>query len=238
MPAPDTHPESHDAESTDALLAAIAYMVEAGKATRDAPFPPALRGRDGASELTAASLSAGVPPQDVLERGLMAGMGRVGEKFRDRRIFVPDVLLAARAMTAAMEHLKPFFLSNDLGHRGDFILGTVEGDLHDIGKRLVGMVAEGAGFRVIDLGTDVPPERFIAALREHPGATVGLSALLTTTMAHMQRTVGALRAAEPAARIIVGGAPVSQRFADAIGADGYAGDPQGAVDFLLAAERA
>jgi 5-methyltetrahydrofolate--homocysteine methyltransferase len=214
------------------LPALIADRVERGKATRDAPHPAELRGRDGVSELVAQALAAGVPAAEVLQRGLLAGMARVGEKFRDRLIFVPDVLLAARAMTAGMQHLQPYFRSNDVTHRGTLILGTVQGDLHDIGKRLVGMVVEGAGYRVVDLGIDVPPERFIDALREYPRAAVGLSALLTTTMGSMERTVAALRAASPSTHIIIGGAPVSARFAEAIGADGYADDPQGAVDFL------
>ena len=140
--------------------------------------------------------------------------------------------MAAKAMGAAMEHLKPYFQSAQVQHRGTFVIGTVRGDLHDIGKRLVGMVAEGAGWEVIDLGTDVSAERFLATVAAHPGATVGISALLTTTMVNMEDIVRKLKTAHAATRVIVGGAPLSAKFATRIGADGYAADPQGAVEFL------
>ena len=207
-------------------------MVERGRADASSPHPRDLAGLPGASELTRDALDAGFAPQDILESGLMKGMTRIGEKFRDRLVYVPDVLLAARAMKVSMEHLQQYFRSSDLKRRGILILGTVRGDLHDIGKRLVGMIVEGAGYEVVDLGTDVPADRFIDALERHPGAAVGLSALLTTTMIHMGDAVDAIKRANPAARVIVGGAPVSDRFAATIGADAYAPDPYGAVEFL------
>jgi methanogenic corrinoid protein MtbC1 len=214
------------------LLQTLATCIERGKINAQSPYPPDMKGMDGADELTRMALESGIEPQSILNDGLMAGMNRVGERFRDRLIFVPDVLLAARAMSAAMEHLKPFFSSNELRHRGTFIICTVMGDLHDIGKKLVGMVAEGAGYEIVDLGTDVQPSKIIQALEEHPDAVVGLSALLTTTMINMGRTIAEVRAVHPGARFIVGGAPLTQQYADSIGADAYSPDPTGAVRFL------
>jgi methanogenic corrinoid protein MtbC1 len=214
------------------LLQHIAQCIERGKINAAAPYPPDLRGQDGADELTRLALDEGIPAQDVLNLGLMAGMQRIGEKFRDKLIYVPDVLLAARAMSAAMLHLKPYFQSNEIQHSGTLVLGTVSGDLHDIGKKLVAMVVEGAGYRVVDLGVDVAPDKFIAAIDEHEGCAVGLSALLTTTMMNMKNTVAHIREHRPATRIIIGGAPVTSAFAEQIGAEAYSPDPYGAVEFL------
>ena len=214
------------------LLANLADCIERGKMNAASPHPPDMRGMDGADELTQRALAEGIPAQRVLDEALMTGMRRIGERFRDKQIFVPDVLLAARAMSAAMKHLQPSFHSREAAHRGTFVIGTVRGDLHDIGKKLVSMIVEGAGWHVIDLGTDVPPERFADAARQHPGCAVGLSALLTTTMTQMEAAVRAIRDAAPGTGIIIGGAPVTAAFAESIGADAYAPDPQGAVDFL------
>ena len=214
------------------LLANLADCIERGKMNAASPHPPDMRGMDGADELTQRALAEGIPAQRVLDEALMTGMRRIGERFRDKQIFVPDVLLAARAMSAAMKHLQPSFQSREATHRGTFVIGTVRGDLHDIGKKLVSMIVEGAGWHVIDLGTDVPPERFADAARQHPGCAVGLSALLTTTMTQMEAAVRAIRDAAPGTGIIIGGAPVTAAFAESIGADAYAPDPQGAVDFL------
>ncbi len=219
-------------ENIDDLISRIAICVERGKADLASPHPADLRGSEGADELTLRALEQGISAQRILTEGLMTGMRSVGEKFRQKVIFVPDVLMAARAMHAAMNHLKSRFVAEGIRHAGVFVIGTVSGDLHDIGKRLVGMVVEGAGWKIVDLGTDVPPGRFIEAAREHPGCAVGLSALLTTTMLNMERTVREMKAALPETRIIVGGAPVTKEFADRIGADGYSPDPQGAVEFL------
>ena len=217
------------------ILELIAVCVARGKQNAQSPHPPDMRGQDGSDELTRRALDEGVSPQRLLDEGLVAGMTRIGVLFRDKRVFVPDVLLAARAMSAGMAHLAPFFQSKQIQRSGIFVIGTVRGDLHDIGKRLVSMIAEGAGWEIVDLGTDVTPERFAAAAREHPGCCVGMSALLTTTMLNMREAVHAVREAVPAAPIIVGGAPVTAEFALSIGADAYGADPQSAVDFLRAA---
>jgi 5-methyltetrahydrofolate--homocysteine methyltransferase len=214
------------------ILEPLTRCVERGKVNSGSPYPSDLRGQDGADELTRKALESGVSPQDIMSKALILGMQHIGERFRNKEIFVPDVLMAAKAMSAAMEHLKPYYKSDALKHRGTIVLGTVLGDLHDIGKKLVGMVAEGAGWEVVDLGTDVPPERFLKSLEDHPGSVVGLSALLTTTMVNMEATTFRIKSLNPNTKVIVGGAPVTQEFADKIGADGYSPDPQGAVEFL------
>ena len=185
-------------------------------------------------QLTEEALAQGLAPLEVLEDGLIRGMRVVGEDFRHNRIFVPEVLLAARAMKAGMAVLKPF-----LGERAGgadsrvIVLGTVKGDLHDIGKNLVGMMAEGAGFTVVDLGTDTSAERFIEAARTHNASLIGMSALLTTTMIYMRTVVQAFRNADLGhIRICVGGAPVSTGYATEIGADGYAADAASAVELF------
>ncbi|MDH7516537.1 MAG: corrinoid protein [Bacteroidota bacterium] len=213
-------------------LERLAECVERGKADASSLHPVDLRGRDGAEELTRLLLEAGVPPARILDEGLIPGMGRIGEKFREKQVFVPDVLLAARAMHAAMNHLRPFFRSRAIVTRGTFIIGTVFGDLHDIGKKLVAMVVEGSGWDVVDLGVNVEPERFVAEVRSRPGAVVGLSALLTTTMPNMRTTVAVLKETTPCTPVIVGGAPVTPEFAATIGADAYGADPYAAVEFL------
>lgn len=216
------------------LLEALKRCIERGKVNSASPHPPDMRGQDGADELARRALEAGVVPKDILSKAMIAGMQRVGERFRNKEIFVPDVLMAAKAMSAAMEHLRPYFTSDALKHKGTVVMGTVAGDLHDIGKKLVSMIVEGAGWRVVDLGVDVPAEKFLKAVEEHPGSAVGLSALLTTTMVNMEGIIKKIRGAHPNTKIIVGGAPLTQDFADKIGADAYSPDPQGAVEFLNA----
>jgi 5-methyltetrahydrofolate--homocysteine methyltransferase len=189
-----------------------------------------------AGTLTAEALAAGLPAGDILQQGLVAGMNVVGEQFRQREIFLPDVLLSARAMYAGLAVLKPFLASAGVPSRGKVVIGTVKGDLHDIGKNLVGIMLKGAGFDVIDLGHDVAPEAFVdKAVRE--GATlIGMSALLTTTMTRMRDVVALLRERGLAGRVrtIVGGAPLSADFAREIGADDYACDAATAVDRVRA----
>jgi 5-methyltetrahydrofolate--homocysteine methyltransferase len=214
------------------LIQQLSICVERGKINAKSPYPPDMKGQDGADEIARKLLDSGVSPKDVLSQGLMTGMSRVGVKFRDKKIFVPDVLMAAKAMSAAMEHLKPFFKSAEVKHRGTMVIGTVLGDLHDIGKKLVSMVVEGAGWQVIDLGVDVSPEKFVKAIEGYPDCVVGMSALLTTTMVNMEQTVKHIRSVKPNAKVIVGGAPLTKDFADKIGADAYSPDPQGAVEFL------
>ncbi len=215
-----------------ALLDQIALCTERGKVNLASPYPPDLRGQEGVDELTKQALASGVDPNDVLTQGLMIGMNRVGAKFSRNEVFVPDLLMAAKAMTAGMAHLKPHFESGAAKHRGTFIIGTVQGDLHDIGKNLVRMVMEGGGWKVIDLGVDVTAEKFVEALNANPGSAIGLSALLTTTMVNMEKIVKAVKATDPSARVLVGGAPLTHEFSAKIGADGYAPDPQGALQLL------
>ncbi|MFO7617144.1 MAG: cobalamin-dependent protein [Bacteroidales bacterium] len=191
-----------------------------------------MKEQDGADELTALALEQGIPADEVLRGGLVPGMEVIGLKFRENKVFVPEVLMAAKAMSAGMKHLKPFFQSGAVKRKGIFIIGTVMGDLHDIGKNLLGMIVEGAGWEVIDLGIDVPASKFIAAIDEHPGAFVGLSCLLTTTMLNMEKIVTEIKSLRPETRVLVGGAPVTDDFRNRIGADWYSPDPQGAVDYL------
>jgi corrinoid protein of di/trimethylamine methyltransferase len=216
------------------LLQKLSECVEFGKVNKAAPYPPQMKGEDGADEIARQLLDSGVPPQQILTNGLMPGMERVGIKFRENRVFVPQVLMSAKAMNTAMAHLKPFFLTGEAKQKGTVIIGTVEGDLHDIGKNLVAMMVEGNGYKVVDLGVDVKPDQFVNSLKENPGAFVGLSALLTTTMPSMERITKAVREAVPESKVAVGGAPVTQEFCNKIGADIYARDPQGFVEYLNA----
>ncbi len=186
----------------------------------------------GVVDSTQSALDAGLPAMRILNEGLLAGMDRVGRDFRDGELFIPEVIVSARAMHAGLELLKPLLAagSDDASHK--IVIGTVQGDLHDIGKKLVGIMMQGAGFVVIDLGHDVSPDRFVQAVREHEPELVGLSALLSTTMPMMKNTMDALREAKllDRVKVLVGGAPVSQTWADEIGAHGYAPDAVSAVD--------
>jgi 5-methyltetrahydrofolate--homocysteine methyltransferase len=177
-----------------------------------------------------AALDAGVPPADILNKGCIAAMAEVGKQFEEGELFVPEMLIAARAMQAGMNVLKPHLAEGEIVSAGRIVVGTVAGDLHDIGKNLVGMMMEGAGFEVIDLGTDVKPQAFIEAVREHEPDLIGMSALLTTTMPAMTATIDDLTEAglRDQVKVLVGGAPVTQGFADSIGADGFAPDASSA----------
>lgn len=182
-------------------------------------------------DLTASALNEGVSPGEVLNNGLVAGMSVVGERFKNNEYYVPEVLIAARAMKNAMEILRPRLVESGVEPIGKVAIGTVFGDLHDIGKNLVAMMLEGAGFQINDLGVNVQPEQFVAAVKD--GADiVALSALLTTTMPAMKQTIDALDAEglRDKARVMIGGAPVTQNYADEISADGYAADAASAVD--------
>lgn len=214
------------------LLARIAECVEVGKISKATPYPPTMKGMDGAEELTLQALDAGIAPSDILTRGLIAGMEKIGVKFKNNQVFVPQVLMSAKAMSTAMKHLKQFFNDGSVQRRGQFIIGTVEGDLHDIGKNLVTMMVEGNGYEVIDLGVDVKTEQFIDAVKAHPGAYVGMSALLTTTMVNMEQINAALKQEFPHIVTFIGGAPVTQEFAQKIGADYYTDGPQELVEIL------
>jgi methanogenic corrinoid protein MtbC1 len=196
--------------------------------------PEKLIGQDGADELAKQALDSGVAPNDVLTGALVPAMDRVGQKFSENKIFVPQMLMSAKAMSAAMAHLKPYFQSGDVKTKGTFIIGTVKGDLHDIGKNLVAMMVEGGGWTIVDLGVDVNEDTFNQAVADHPGAVVGLSALLTTTMTNMEAIVKKIKETHPGTRILVGGAPLNDEFRQKIGADFYSPDPRGAVEYLKA----
>jgi 5-methyltetrahydrofolate--homocysteine methyltransferase len=159
-------------------------------------------------------------------------MTKVGIKFRENKVFVPQVLMSAKAMSTAMIHLKPFFSSGEVARKGKFIIGTVAGDLHDIGKNLVSMMVEGSGWEVIDLGVDVNSAKFLEAIKANPDAIVGLSAMLTTTMVNMNSIVKNIREEHPGQKIVIGGAPLNDDFRQEIGADHYSPDPQGAIDYM------
>jgi methanogenic corrinoid protein MtbC1 len=214
------------------ILQQLALCVENGKINKTSPYPPNMKDQDGADELAKRALESGIKPDEILENALIPAMANVGNKFSRKEIYVPQMLMAAKAMNNAMVHLKPFFQSGETKRKGKFIIGTVSGDLHDIGKNLVAMMIEGGGWEVIDLGVDVSAEKFLKALDLNPGAIVGLSALLTTTMENMQKTVTAIKAEHSESKILIGGAPVTMEFSVKIGADFYSPDPQGAVNYL------
>jgi 5-methyltetrahydrofolate--homocysteine methyltransferase len=187
---------------------------------------------DEVKALTQKALDGGDSPDKILKEGLIKAMDRIGVLFKNNEIYIPEVLIAARAMHAGLGILKPILAKSNVPQTGKIVLGTVKGDLHDIGKNLVGMMLEGAGLEVIDLGTDIPPEKFIQAAQEHKADIIGMSALLTTTMMQMKATVEALQASGLDGRVktMVGGAPVTDEFARQIGADGYAADAASAVN--------
>ncbi len=214
------------------ILEKLSVCVEFGKIDIKSPYPPSMKDQEGAFELTKNALESGISPGEILEEALIPAMSRVGQKFSRNEIFVPQMLMAAKAMSSSMTHLKPYYLSGQAKRRGVFIIGTVTGDLHDIGKNLVAMMIEGSGWEIIDLGVDVSADKFIQAAEKHPGAVVGLSALLTTTMENMRKTVAILKEKYPALKIFVGGAPVTAEYCTKIGADFYSPDPQGAVEYL------
>ncbi len=186
-------------------------------------------------ELVAQAMEQGIAPQTILDEGLLAGMGVIGAKFKNNEVFVPEVLIAARAMNKGVEVLKPALMAQGVESRGTVVLGTVKGDLHDIGKNLVKLMMEGKGLTVIDLGVDVPPERFLEAAKENEAEIVACSALLTTTMGEMKTIVETIRNSDISGKvkIMVGGAPVTQTFADQIGADYYTADAESAAQLAV-----
>lgn len=214
------------------VLKKLLEAVEFGKVDKKSPYPPQLAGKDGSYELTTIAINSGIIPQQILEEALIPAMRKVGQKFSEKKVFVPQMLMSAKAMGASMIQMKPYFTSGAIKTKGTFIIGTVRGDLHDIGKNLVSMMVEGGGWSIIDLGVDVRSERFIDALKNNPGAVIGLSALLTTTMVNMSEIVSNIKNLMPGARILVGGAPVTDEFCKKIGADFYASDPQKAVEYM------
>jgi 5-methyltetrahydrofolate--homocysteine methyltransferase len=178
-----------------------------------------------------AALDAGIAPGEILNKGCIAAMGEVGRLFEEGEMFVPEMLIAARAMQAGMNVLKPHLAEDEIISAGKVVIGTVAGDLHDIGKNLVGMMMEGAGFEIVDLGTDVSADAFVGAVKAHNPDLIGMSALLTTTMPSMKATIEGLTEAglRDQVKVLIGGAPVTQTFADEIGADGFAPDASSAT---------
>ncbi|MBN2625961.1 MAG: corrinoid protein [Spirochaetales bacterium] len=198
---------------------AISEMLQKGKA-------------QDVKTLCQAALDEGVPAKEVLDKGLLAAMDIVGEKFKNNQVFVPEVLIAARAMNAGLEILKPLLVSEDTDNAGTVVLGTVKGDLHDIGKNLVKIMMEGKGLKVIDLGSDVAPEKYVEAAKENNADIIACSALLTTTMGQMEKVVHALEEAgmRDKVTVMIGGAPVTQNFCDSIKADVYTADAATAAE--------
>ena len=182
--------------------------------------------------LTKEALDAGASPQEILDKGLLAGMDVVGQRFKTGEMFIPEVLRCVKCMHSSMEILRPLLAETGAESIGTFVIGTVKGDLHDVGKNLVGMMFEGAGFNVIDLGIDKEPQAFVDAIKEHKAKLVGLSALLTTTMPKVGETINAIKEAgiRDQVKIMVGGAPVTAAFAEKVGADGYASNAASAVE--------
>jgi len=187
---------------------------------------------DTALALTQALLATGAPAREILDEALLPGMEVVGLRMREAEIFIPEVLLSARVMQACLDLLRPHMAAGEEAGMGCVVIGTVEGDLHDIGKNLVGMMLQGAGFEVVNLGTGVTSAQFVAAVQEHSPAIIGMSALLTTTLPHMGETIAALKEAglRDSVKVMVGGAPVTQAWADEVGADGYGANAGMAVD--------
>jgi 5-methyltetrahydrofolate--homocysteine methyltransferase len=185
-------------------------------------------------ELTNQALAQDILPADILNRGLIAGMEVVGKKFKNNEFYVPEVLIAARAMKAGMNILRPKLIESGVEPVGKLVIGTVKGDLHDIGKNLVAMMLEGAGFEVVDIGVDASPQKYIDTIKDNNIQILGMSALLTTTMLNMKSTIEALNnnGIRKNVKVIVGGAPLTQKYADEIGADGYAPDAASAVELV------
>ena len=201
------------------LLEKVANALIAGK-------------QDEVIKLTQEALDGGTAAKEILDNGLLAGMDVVGQRFKAGDMFIPEVLLCARCMHGAMDILKPLLSEGDAAGAGTYLIGTVEGDLHDIGKNLVSMMLQGAGFKVVDLGTNITAQQFVDAVKEHNPQVIGMSALLTTTMPKMEETIAALKEAgiRDQVKIMAGGAPVTQDFVDKIGADAYGANAASAVE--------
>ena len=213
------------------IVEQIATCVARGKISKSFWYPPEMKDQDGADEIAAEALKNGVQPSVLLD-GCMLGMERVGKEFGDGTAFITNLIVSAEAMNAVMKHIKPFLESGEVKRKGTFVIGTVTGDMHDIGKNLVSMIIKGGGFEVIDLGVDVPTNKFLDAIAQHPGCFVGLSALLTTTKPNMKNSVEAIKKTHPDTKILVGGAPITLEFCTSIGADFYSPNPQDAVAYL------
>lgn len=214
------------------ILEDISMNIVKGHINSNSPYPPELKGQPGVRELVQKAVDEKLDISRILKEGLIAGMEEVGNRFSAGQFFVPEMLVSAQAMKSGLKILEPFFTAEQNHKLGIVIIGTVKGDLHDIGKNLVGMILEGGGFNVIDLGINVPPEKFVEKAQEFPEAVIGMSALLTTTVGSMKATVELLRAQGLTNRVIIGGAAVSERFASEIRAEGYTRDAAKAVPLI------
>jgi len=203
------------------LLKQIEELVVRGHIDAESRYPKDLSGQPGVREKVADALEKGISPQDILTHGLISAMKIVGEKYEKNEIFVPEMLFSARAMKSGLNQIRPMLVGDVSVRVGTVILGTIQGDMHDIGKNLVGMMLEGAGFEVIDLGINTPVSKFVESPRQHPQAVIGMSALLTVTMKNMKTVIESLRSNGLENKVMIGGAPVTQSFADEIGAEGY-----------------
>ncbi|OGU74275.1 MAG: hypothetical protein A2V93_08105 [Ignavibacteria bacterium RBG_16_34_14] len=203
-----------------------------GHTDSNAKYPPDLAGKPGVKDLVQNAIDEMIPASQILNESLIAGMEIVGSKFSAGEYFVPDMLLSAQAMKSGMQIIEPLLKSEDSKKIGTVVIGTVKGDMHDIGKNLVRMMLEGGGFEVIDLGINTPPEKFIEAAKKYPDAIIGMSALLTTTMENMRISIEALRANGLNNKVIIGGAAASQKFADEIHADGFTRDAAQSVQLV------
>ncbi|HVO74598.1 MAG TPA: cobalamin-dependent protein [Ignavibacteriaceae bacterium] len=209
----------------------ISMCVYKGKVRRTSVFPPDMKGQDGADEIAEEALKNNIPPKVLLD-ACMTGMDRIGKDFSEHKVFITNLVVSAGAMNAVLKHLKPFLESGEVQRKGKFVIGTVAGDLHDIGKNLVSMIITGGGYEVIDLGADVSTQKFLDAIGKNPGCSVGLSALLTTTMLSMDKIVKTIKQTYPGMRVLIGGAPVNHSFCTQIGADFYSPNAYEAVDYL------
>jgi 5-methyltetrahydrofolate--homocysteine methyltransferase len=214
------------------IIDAIKENVIRGHIDINAKYPPDLREKPGVKDLVQKAVDEQISVSKILKEGLIAGMEIVGKKFTDGEYFVPDMLLSAQAMKSGMQILEPLLKGDDNEKLGTVIIGTVKGDMHDIGKNLVRMMLEGGGFEVIDLGINTPPEKFIEKAKEYPLAIIGMSALLTTTMENMRTSIKALRDNGLNNKVIIGGAATSQKFADDIKADGFTRDAAQSVQLV------
>lgn len=214
------------------ILEQIKKCVEVGKIDMNSKYPPELAGHPGVMELVKQALDDGIEVETIIQDGLIAGLDVIGAKFSAGECFVPDMVISSQAMKVGMHILEPYLAGKEVKKKGAIILGTVKGDMHDIGKNLVRVLLEGGGFKIIDVGIGATPEKFVEAAKDYPEAVVGMSALLTTTMENMGVTIEALRANRLNNRTIIGGAPVSQKFADEIGADGYGRNATEAVPLV------
>jgi 5-methyltetrahydrofolate--homocysteine methyltransferase len=215
-----------------AVLNEITELIIRGRANAQTPYPPDLAGQPGVKEKVEQAIAEGIEPGRIIKEGMIPGMEDVGRKFTEGEYFLPDMLMSAQAMKTGMAVLEPLLAGDTSSSLGTVILGTVKGDMHDIGKNLVGVMLEGGGFTVHDLGIDVSAEKFVEQATQNPDAVVGMSALLTTTRESMRATIDALRAAGMTNKVIVGGAAIGRAFADDIQADGFSNNAADAVPMV------